>query len=190
VEEPIEVHAPWSRDEIVAELRRVGRLCDAFWAAFPTPEFVAPIGSAWSPADNVRHLVKSARPVIAALRIPRLGLRMAFGRATRPSRTYEDLRRDYRATLAAGGDAGRFAPRPMRLPSDPELFRERLLHRRAVTEAALAAGANRWRDGDLDLYRLPHPLLSRLTVREMLFFTLYHGVHHAANVAGRKGLWT
>ena len=73
MEKPIEVHAPWSRDEIVAELRRVGRLCDAFWTAFPTPEFLAPIGSAWSPADNVRHLVKSARPVIAALRIPRLG---------------------------------------------------------------------------------------------------------------------
>ncbi len=46
-----------------------------------------------------------------------------------------------------------------------------------------------WSETSLDRYRLPHPLLGRLTVREMLFFTLGHGLHHARNVARRKGLW-
>jgi hypothetical protein len=32
---------------------------------------------------------------------------------------------------------------------------------------------------------LPHPLLGKLTVREMLFFTLYHQRHHVAVVERR-----
>ena len=31
---------------------------------------------------------------------------------------------------------------------------------------------------DLDNYILPHPLLGKLTIREMLFFTIYHVQHH------------
>ena len=31
---------------------------------------------------------------------------------------------------------------------------------------------------DLDRYILPHPLLGKLTIREMLFFTVYHVQHH------------
>jgi hypothetical protein len=42
-----------------------------------------------------------------------------------------------------------------------------------------------WREADLDRYRLPHPLLGKLTLREMLFFTLYHNYHHVRNVAKR-----
>ena len=35
-----------------------------------------------------------------------------------------------------------------------------------------------WSEKDLDKYKLPHPLLGKLTVREMLFFTIYHNEHH------------
>jgi len=30
----------------------------------------------------------------------------------------------------------------------------------------------------LDKYILPHPLLGKLTLREMLYFTAYHVAHH------------
>jgi hypothetical protein len=42
-----------------------------------------------------------------------------------------------------------------------------------------------WSEIDLDRYRLPHPLLGKLTVREMLFFTLQHLAHHASKVEAR-----
>jgi hypothetical protein len=35
-----------------------------------------------------------------------------------------------------------------------------------------------YREGKLDHYILPHPLLGKLTLREMLFFTIYHNEHH------------
>jgi hypothetical protein len=34
----------------------------------------------------------------------------------------------------------------------------------------------------LDLLILPHPLLGKLTLREMLYFTLYHVEHHEKQV--------
>jgi uncharacterized damage-inducible protein DinB len=37
----------------------------------------------------------------------------------------------------------------------------------------------------LDRLRLPHPALGKLTVREMLFFTIYHNIHHVENVVRR-----
>jgi len=42
-----------------------------------------------------------------------------------------------------------------------------------------------WGDDALDRYRLPHPLIGKLTLREMLVFTLFHFDHHRDNVARR-----
>jgi hypothetical protein len=47
----------------------------------------------------------------------------------------------------------------------------------------------RWSEAELDAYRLPHPLLGRLSVREMMFFTLLHNRHHQA-VAERRRVET
>jgi uncharacterized damage-inducible protein DinB len=35
---------------------------------------------------------------------------------------------------------------------------------------------------ELDRYLLPHPLLGKLTMREMLYFTIYHVTHHHRQV--------
>ncbi|QLH34686.1 MAG: DinB family protein [Cyclobacteriaceae bacterium] len=42
----------------------------------------------------------------------------------------------------------------------------------------LAAKLNRFSEAELDLYILPHPLLGKLTLREMIYFTCYHVQHH------------
>ena len=52
---------------------------------------------------------------------------------------------------------------------------------------ALTRALEAWDDVDLDRCRLPHPLLGKLTVREMMFFTLYHYEHHRAIIARRLG---
>jgi hypothetical protein len=42
-----------------------------------------------------------------------------------------------------------------------------------------------WSERQLDRIRLPHPVLGKLSVREMLFFTLYHNQHHIEAVKRR-----
>jgi hypothetical protein len=174
--------------EIGQALHYARAAADDFWNAIPTSEFFAPIGDAWSPADNVRHRTKSVRPLAQGLRLPPWVLRLRFGRAHRPSRTIEEIIRTYGELLRAGGTAGRFAPSAQPAPNGPDKERQRLMSSRQETEAALVHAASRWSETNLDAGLLPHPLLGRLTVREMLLFTLYHGVHHARGVARRKGI--
>ena len=35
-----------------------------------------------------------------------------------------------------------------------------------------------WKESDLDKYVLPHPLLGKISLREMLYFTDFHILHH------------
>lgn len=179
------VDEPRTRDEILAELGKLHRASREYWGSFPTPELLAPIGEAWSPADNVRHLTKSIRPVAQALRAPRLALGLLFGPARRPSRSFAEVRDAYHARLAQGVDAGRFAPRPVPVPADAEAYRARITGYHDQAAAALAANLTRWPEKSLDRYRMPHPVLGKLTVREMMFFTLYHNLHHVLVVERR-----
>ena len=65
-----------------------------------------------------------------------------------------------------------------------ELYEQRKLQE-AVDE--LRAAIARWPDRSLDRYQLPHPLLGKLTLREMLIFTAYHQMHHLEGVKRRRG---
>ena len=180
------VEPPRTREEIVAALGKLHRESTAYWRAFSTAEFFAPLGAAWSPADNVRHLSKSIRAVTKGLDLPRLVLAVAFGVHRRPSRSYDEIREAYHGVLAAGGKAGRFAPSERVPPADLAGWRDELMAERERAADALARSAARWSEKALDRYRLPHPLLGKLSVREMLLFTLYHNLHHVRVVERRR----
>jgi len=84
----------------------------------------------------------------------------------------------YKEKLAAGGRAsGRFIPPDVAASAlDPTIVDIRR------TIASMTKRVNGWSEADLDRYLLPHPLLGKLTVREMLFFTIHHAQHHQALV--------
>jgi hypothetical protein len=173
-----------TRDDILRRLDAVQSESAAYWGAFDATTFFAKIGEAWSPAENVRHLVKSIRPVTKALGMPRLVLRLMFGKASRASVSYDALVERYHGLLAAGGKAGRFTP-SAREEVDLDARRAEILAEHAAANGALRAAIARWPDAALDRNQLPHPLLGKLTVREMLYFTLYHQLHHIG-VAERR----
>ena len=184
--ESIHYHVPKTRGEIVGALESVHTQAGALWRRFPSNEFFeTPKIGGWSPAQNVEHLVKSTAPVTLALRVPRIMLRVLFGAARTPSRSFVQVREAYRQVLGEGAESGRFGPRDVRLPDDPAAARERLLARWQKLLPGLTRAVRRWDEPALDHYRLPHPLLGKLTVREMLYFTLYHLGHHAQIVAKR-----
>ena len=174
-----------SRAEVIDALRRAESEGDAYWNAFPLDEFFAPIGEAWSPAENVRHLTKSIRPVATVLATPRVVLRVMFGRPRRASLPFDELRVRYEGLLAEGATAGRFAPSAQE-EADHAAWRTRIMSERRAAQEHLLAAIERWSEAQLDGYQLPHPLLGKLTVREMLLFTAYHQSHHIGVVQKRK----
>ncbi len=180
------IQEPFGREELRRDLGAVREWAGELWESFAVADFFAPLGEAWSPADNVRHLVKSNRPVVGALKLPRVALLLRFGPTWRPSRSYGDLRATYREALGAGLRAGRFAPRALEPAEQNAAERRRILDQWSTSLVDLAAVLDRWSERALDRLRLPHPGLGLLTVREMIQFTIYHNVHHAQGVAERR----
>jgi hypothetical protein len=181
-----ETGEPRTAPEIHAALLAQRAEAEPFLAAIPTPELFAAQGAHWSPAEHARHLTKSIRPVSQALLMPKLALRLTFGKPSAPSRSFAGVREHYCNVLAGGADAGRFTPRAEPPPAEPEKRRAEIAAALFEQIETLAARLEGWDEEGLDLHQLPHPLLGDLTLREMLFFTLYHDAHHLRRVAERR----
>jgi hypothetical protein len=154
-----------------------------YWSSLDPTEFFAPIGDAWSPAENVRHLVQSNRPVTQGLRAPKLALVLRFGFSWSGSRTYDGVVGVYKAALSDGLTAsGRYLPKP----SDAEATvaaRDELVAKNRAAIDGIVKGLDNWGEASLDRVCVRHPAMGKMTVREILFFTIYHNAHHAESVA-------
>ncbi len=181
------VSAPVAPHAIAAEARRIHMESVRYWGAYSVEEFFRRPGpEVWAPADQVRHLTKSIRAVNQGLMLPRLALFMLFGWFRGPSRSLAVLAKDYKAALAAGGKAGRFTPSPVKAGERTDSGRERIMAYHAQAIDRFARSVERWPDRTFDRYRLPHPLLGKLTLREMASFTLLHNVHHVRVAEERR----
>ncbi len=150
-------------------------------------EFLAKQGEHWSPAEHIRHLVTAVRALARGMATPKVALALRFGISFRGSRSFEEIRDLYRAALAAGGKAsGSYDPVSRRIDMEPEDLRAFVMQRWAKVGDELDAAIGSWRDGALDRHRAKHPLLGLMTIRELLYFTLYHNAHHARRISERR----
>ena len=183
-----ELATPATKPEIQTGLAGLEDEISRYVEGIPAAEFLAPQGEHWAPERHMRHLVKSVGAVAAGMRAPRILLRLKFGRPRQASRSFEEVVAVYRAALEAGGQArGRYAPSDIPAGADPEEWRDGVLARWRRASDGLAGAGERWSEKALDRHQAPHPLLGNMTVREILFFTLYHNAHHARRIAERRG---
>ena len=173
--------------DLLASLKVLQHQGQEFWSSFTPEAFVTKVDPTWSPAENVVHLVKSIRPVARALRLPRWLLRLLFGLARAPSRRWEPLREAYLQRLATGVEAGSYGPTPRRY-DDPTRAQQDLAQKLDDALQQLHHALERWTDTDLERYQLPHPSLGKLTVREMVIFSLFHYLHHVEKVQAKRKL--
>jgi len=139
-------------------------------------------GDKWTAAQQLDHIVKSVSPVNMAMGLPKFILLWKFGKANRPSKTYDELINKYDRKLLEGGKASaRFVP--AKIGSE---LKEKLMIQLTTLVNKLNKKTEAHTEAALDRYILPHPLLGKLTLREMLYFTAYHVSHHKALV--EKGL--
>jgi hypothetical protein len=181
-----------SRDEILRALAASEREVAAFFSSLTDDELIARVGSAWTSAEQLDHLNLAVRAVARGFSMRPWLLRMLFGRAGSPSRGFDEVRDTYRSGLARGAGAARdYLPRREQLAAAEVAGRRaELVARWARVNAAVRHALSRWHESDLDRVRLPHPILGKITAREMLFFMLYHNGHHVAAAKGRFGLRT
>ncbi|CAN5389725.1 DinB family protein [soil metagenome] len=132
----------------------------------------------WTPIQQLSHIEKSVSPVKLAFSLPKFLLSLLFGKANRPSATYEELISKYKGKLAAGGKSTtRFLP-------DTSCNRNDLHSALDRHVKVLCERIDRFTEEELDKFILPHPLLGKVTLREMIYFTIYHVEHHHAQING------
>jgi len=135
----------------------------------------------WSAGQNLDHLIRAIKPLQLAYGLPKIALRIMFGKTNRPSKTYDELVAKYKTKLASGGRAsGPFIPPFISFEKKDELIKKY-----AGQKQKLISKIEKQNEKDLDAYILPHPLLGKVTLREMLYFTIHHNEHHLETVRSR-----
>jgi uncharacterized damage-inducible protein DinB len=174
--------------EIIPQTKLLTTLEDAnqrvitWFTEIPTKDFFTRHDEVWSASDNLDHLIKSHKPLAKALKLPKITLQAMFGKPQNSSISYEELCLIYRDEIAKGAQAsGRYLPNPESPVENAEEKKRDLLGQFAnVSSEVVSVIEKKWNESELDQYLLPHPILGKLTIREMLFFTIYHNLRHAS----------
>jgi uncharacterized damage-inducible protein DinB len=152
-----------------------------WFTEIPAENFFTRQGEAWSASDNMDHLIKSHKPLAKALKLPKITLQAMFGKPQKLSMSYEELCKIYRDQIVKGAQAsGRYLPNQENPAEKAEEKKKEILDRFSNASAELILVVEKWNQNELDQYLLPHPILGKLTIREMLFFTIYHNLRHAS----------
>jgi len=94
-------------------------------------------------------------------------------RANRPSQSYDELVAVYLSKVGSVGNASSpTMPQNTEPTKSEQIVKYVFIHERFIERAEAL------HPEILDAYQIPHPLLGLLTVREFLYFTLYHNRHH------------
>ncbi len=170
----------FSIEEITGKLRAASNEFSKFCLSLSDEQFFYQPEGKWSPAQQVRHLIIAADNTRLAYALPKFMVRWYAGKTNRPSRSYDELVAKYTSKLEQGGKAsGRFIPKPI-LAS---YGKQRMLDQFKTSMDKLAhALQTKWNETQLDLYIAPHPLLGKITLRELGYFTIHHTYHHLESI--------
>lgn len=142
-----------------------------------TPDFwVKKPDGKWSAGQHVIHLVQSTRPLLKALRMPNFLLKWRFGKSNRPSRSYEEVVKRYKEKLALS--QGVVGPFSLNMPESDHSQAQSWLSQLSQLNDNINKITLRLKDRDMDTILLPHPLMGKMTLREILMWNAYHTLHH------------
>lgn len=166
---------PSTKTEIIEGINHHHQALLGFISALDESSFSFSWKGKWTPDQQLEHITKSVAPVVLALRVPRFFLKYKFGVTNRPSRTYDELVARYHKALEGLTEAApkEFSPEKVSYNQREKKF---AAYNSVVNK--LAKHAAKCNDKELDYYVVPHPLMGRVTLREILFFCVYHVHHH------------
>jgi hypothetical protein len=137
-------------------------------------EFEFNVNDKWSAGQDLMHLIKVLRIVNIGFTLPKPILHLLFGINKKESRSFEDLRQVYKNALEGGAKAPTiYIPK---LVSHTE--KDSLIQKYASLNKSFIDKLNNHTPHELDSYRLPHPILGKISLGELASFTSFHTSHH------------
>lgn len=149
-------------------LNWLGDLEDDKWELGPSGK--------WTTGQHVLHLLQSISRLNLALSLPRFILRYKYGKANRKVRDYNSVVNRYHERLKESNGATFGPSRNMKIPKLKD--KSYLLNRIQTENKKLQYKTHKWTNEELDSFILPHPLMGKMPVREMIMWTAYHVEHH------------
>lgn len=128
----------------------------------------------WDTSQHIIHLTKTADMVVQGLSMPKLLLRWKFGKPNRPMRDKAQIIERYQEKLSGLEPGITFT----RSAGVPNTNKQEVINNFRQSIDTLVSKSEQWSEGALDKYLLPHPLMGRMLVRELLIWTAHHHLHH------------
>jgi uncharacterized damage-inducible protein DinB len=169
-----------SIEEITNRLHQAAGDFTNYCSTLSDEQFFYQPGEKWSAAQQVKHLTTATNMARFPFVLPKFMVRIVGGKPNRPSRTYDELVAKYPLKLERGGRAsGRYIPKPIHVSYGKKKMLTRFS--KAMQKFASSLDQN-WKGPQPDLYIAPHPLLGKITLRELCYFTIHHTYHHLESI--------
>jgi len=175
----------YAKSDITARLKAVQMGLSETVAAMPPEQFERITGEEWSAADYLKHLILSVKPFARVASMPTDKIHEMFGAPDHASMSYEDFVTLYHRRLGEGMRAElvpSVTPVEYRLPPETTALKAALLPAWNDGNNRLIAALETLDERSLDNFQLPHPAVGLITLREMLYFTVYHNNMHWGDI--------
>jgi len=176
----------YAKEQIIDDLKAIHQSIRQTVVDMPEDKLFAGSETDWSPADYLKHLIITNKPFAKGLLTPRDQMEALFGKSENASMTYDKLVAIYQKMIDEGLRA-EFAPSvtPVnyRMPEGITDIKAYLVETWDDANQRVVSALENWSEEDLDVYRLPHPAIGAITVREMLYFTVHHNRLHGNDIA-------
>ena len=130
----------------------------------------------WTTGQHALHLLQSIKPLNFALSMPKFFLKYKFGKANRPVREFDAIVKRYEERLEQAKGATYKGSQNMKVPTISE--KDYILNRLQTESKKLQYKTKKMSDKHLDSLILPHPLMGKMPVREIIMWTAHHVEHH------------
>lgn len=130
----------------------------------------------WTASQHILHLVNNLQLLNNALSYPRFFLKYKFGLSNRPSRDYDAVVKRYQEKIEENKDKTIDFNKDLKSPLLKD--RPRLLTKLQIQHKKLQYKTRKISDINLDTLVIPHPLMGKMTVRELIMWAAYHTEHH------------
>lgn len=169
-----------NKSEIITNLNSAHSI---FWeTALLKPNATISINGKWSINQNVDHINIALSRLNNYLALPKSSIESNFGLSNRVSHSNEEFVKTYLNALANGVKT----TAPYIPESNLETNSKELVDQGKKVLEAFVSNLQNWSEEELERYNCPHPILGKITVREILYFTIYHAQHHHETIKKMK----
>ena len=139
----------------------------------------------WTTGQQIQHLTDSIQLLNNALSYPKFLLKYKFGTCNRAPRNYDSVAKNYQQKLLENQERARTFNQSLKKPLDKE--RQVLLNTLQVQNKKLQYKTNKLKEKHLDTLLVPHPLMGKMTLREIIMWTAHHTEHHTEILKSNYG---